>query len=115
MDEVRGEGVSCRVGGDVAVCIDRGCIGEDDVDPEGGRELRSGGAMFYSQRAERRREKLYLKNEEYGLVRLPRQAVGGRRETSSPADHDDKRRNLGTNTGRRQGSGRGYGLLGRAI
>lgn len=27
------------------VCIDLGCIGEEDIDLEGGKELRSGGAM----------------------------------------------------------------------
>ncbi len=48
IDEVRGEGVSCLLGGDVAVCMERGCMGEDDMDREGGRELRSGGAILHS-------------------------------------------------------------------
>ena len=37
IDEVRGEGVSRRVGGDVVVCIDGGCIDEEEVNIEGGR------------------------------------------------------------------------------
>ena len=45
IDEVRGEGVSYQAGREVTVCIDRGCMGEDEVDLEGGRELRSGGAI----------------------------------------------------------------------
>ncbi len=48
MDEVRGEGVCCRLGGEAAAVadwMDRGCIGEDEVDRDGGREFRSGGAM----------------------------------------------------------------------
>jgi hypothetical protein len=47
-DELRGEGVWLRLGGMFAVCIERGCIGDDEVDREGGRELRSGGAMVGS-------------------------------------------------------------------
>ena len=43
--EARGEGVSCLFGGEVTVCMARGAMGEDDMDLEGGRELRSGGAM----------------------------------------------------------------------
>jgi len=45
MEVLRGEGVSCRFGGEVTVCIDLGCIGEDDMEREGGKEFRSGGAM----------------------------------------------------------------------
>lgn len=45
MEVLRGEGVSCRFGGEVTVCIDLGCIGEEDIDLDGGKELRSGGAM----------------------------------------------------------------------
>lgn len=43
-DEARGDGVSLRFGGEVVVMA-RGCIGEEDMDLEGGRELRSGGAI----------------------------------------------------------------------
>ena len=45
MEEGRGEGVSCRPGGDVAVWMDLGCMGDEDIDLEGGREFRSGGAI----------------------------------------------------------------------
>jgi hypothetical protein len=45
MDELRGEGVWLRLGGRFAVCIERGCMGEEEVDLDGGREFRSGGAM----------------------------------------------------------------------
>jgi hypothetical protein len=45
IEEARGEGVSLRLGGEVAVDIERGCMGEEDIDRDGGRELRSGGAM----------------------------------------------------------------------
>lgn len=45
MEVLRGEGVSCRLGGEVIVCIDLGCMGEEDMDLDGGKELRSGGAM----------------------------------------------------------------------
>lgn len=45
MEVLRGEGVSCRFGGEVTVCMDLGCIGEEDIDLDGGKELRSGGAM----------------------------------------------------------------------
>lgn len=45
IEEARGEGVFCRPGGEVAVWIDRGCMGEEDIDLDGGREFRSGGAM----------------------------------------------------------------------
>lgn len=45
MEVLRGEGVSCRFGGEVTVCMDLGCIGEEDIEREGGKELRSGGAM----------------------------------------------------------------------
>lgn len=45
IDEARGEGVSLRFGGEVVVVMARGCSGEEDMDLDGGRELRSGGAI----------------------------------------------------------------------
>ena len=50
IEALRGEGVSCRLGGEVTACIDLGCIGEEDMDLEGGKELRSGGAMERNRR-----------------------------------------------------------------
>ena len=41
----RGEGLSCLSGGDMALCIARGCIGEEAIFREAGSELRSGGDM----------------------------------------------------------------------
>lgn len=41
----RGEGESCRSGEEMAVDMDRVCEGEEAMLREGGKELRSGGAM----------------------------------------------------------------------
>jgi hypothetical protein len=49
MEEARGEGVSCRFGGEIADCMVLGCTGdedEEDMERDGGNELRSGGAML---------------------------------------------------------------------
>jgi hypothetical protein len=43
--EGRGEGESCRSGEEMAVDIDRACGGEEAMLRDGGKELRSGGAI----------------------------------------------------------------------
>lgn len=43
--EGRGEGESCRSGEDMVVDMDRVCAGDEAMLRDGGRELRSGGAM----------------------------------------------------------------------
>lgn len=50
IDELRGEGVSLRFGGMFAMA--RGCMGEEEVDLDGGRVFRSGGAIIIREAAE---------------------------------------------------------------
>ena len=71
IEEFRGEGVSGRVGGWLAACMERGCIGEEEVDLEGGREFKSGGAMKEQWLLRmRQRQEGYQNNARFtGLVR----------------------------------------------
>jgi len=51
-EDARGDGVCCLFGGDAAACMALGCIGDEDIDRDGGREFRSGGAMILGVGAE---------------------------------------------------------------